>query len=184
MSEYQYYEFRAVDRPLDQEAKDALRKLSSRAEITSHGMVNTYNHGDFRGRPEELMDRYFDAFLYVANWGMRRLAFRLPKGTIDVDEVRKYCDQADECLSVREAKEHVVVEFQSDLEGETAGPTARPGCPSCCRSAISCSTATFGPSTSAGSRRSGLTAATSPRRVRAKTSNATFAVASPPCRPA
>ena len=117
MSEYQYYEFRAIDRPLDQEAQDALRKLSSRAEITAHGMVNTYNYGDFRGRPEELMDRYFDAFLYVANWGTRRLALRLPKGTIDVHDAQKYCDDHGEYLTVREGKEHIVVEFESIEEG-------------------------------------------------------------------
>ena len=35
MSEYQYYEFRAIDRPLDEDERDELRALSTRAEITS-----------------------------------------------------------------------------------------------------------------------------------------------------
>ena len=34
MSEYQYYEFRAVDRPLTKQEMGALRAISSRAEIT------------------------------------------------------------------------------------------------------------------------------------------------------
>lgn len=34
MSEYQYYDFRAIDRPLDAEALKALRALSTRARIT------------------------------------------------------------------------------------------------------------------------------------------------------
>jgi len=34
MSEYQYYEFQAIDRPLDQAAQQALRAISSRAPTT------------------------------------------------------------------------------------------------------------------------------------------------------
>ncbi|GAC1359968.1 MAG: hypothetical protein NVSMB3_07760 [Acidobacteriaceae bacterium] len=84
MSEYQYYEFRAIDRPLDQAARGALRAISTRAEITSTSFTNTYNYGDFRGDPAKLMDRYFDAFVYVANWGTHRLMFRIPRRLIDV----------------------------------------------------------------------------------------------------
>ena len=35
MSEYQYYEFLALDRPLEQSEMAALRALSTRADITS-----------------------------------------------------------------------------------------------------------------------------------------------------
>jgi hypothetical protein len=35
MSEYQYYEFLALDRPLTEEQLTELRSLSSRAEITA-----------------------------------------------------------------------------------------------------------------------------------------------------
>jgi hypothetical protein len=34
MSEYQYYEFTAVDKPLNEKDMQALRNLSSRAQIT------------------------------------------------------------------------------------------------------------------------------------------------------
>ena len=34
MSEYQYYEFRAIDRPLSERELTELRALSSRAQIT------------------------------------------------------------------------------------------------------------------------------------------------------
>ena len=77
MSEYQYYEFLAIDKPLTDAQRAELRKLSSRAEITSTRFTNEYSFGDFQGQPEKLMERYFDAFLYVANWGTRRLMFRL-----------------------------------------------------------------------------------------------------------
>ncbi len=74
MSEYQYYEFQAVDRPRDAAAQTELRAPSSRAHITATGFVNTYEWGDFKGDPRRLMERHFDLFLYLANWA--RGAFR------------------------------------------------------------------------------------------------------------
>ncbi len=56
-----------LDKPLTDEQRAELRKLSSRAEITATRFVNQYNYGDFRGNPEKLMERYFDAFCYLAN---------------------------------------------------------------------------------------------------------------------
>ena len=91
MSEYQYYEFLALDKPLTDEQRAELRKLSSRAEITATRFVNEYSYGDFRGSPEKLMERYFDAFLYLANWGTRRLMFRLPRALLDAEVARRYC---------------------------------------------------------------------------------------------
>src|SRR5207248_4201379 len=82
MSEYQYYEFRAVDRPLSPKAVQELRDLSSRAEITSRRFVNVYNYGDFRGHPEEVLARYFEAFLSLARWGTSRPGLPLPKGLV------------------------------------------------------------------------------------------------------
>jgi len=78
MSEYQYYEFQAVDRPLSDVDQSALRKLSTRARITARSFTNSYDWGDFRGDPMELMRRWFDLHLYLANWGTRRLMMRLP----------------------------------------------------------------------------------------------------------
>jgi len=88
VSEYQYYEFLALDKPLTDEQRAELRKLSSRAEITATRFVNEYNYGDFRGNPEKLMERYFDAFCYLANWGTRRLMFasRAPFSTLRLPE--------------------------------------------------------------------------------------------------
>lgn len=36
MSEYQYYEFLAIDRPLDDTQQAQVRSLSTRARITGH----------------------------------------------------------------------------------------------------------------------------------------------------
>jgi hypothetical protein len=78
VSEYQYYEFRALDRRLTSEQQKRLRSLSSRAEISATRFTNEYSYGDFRGDPGRLLEQYFDAYLYAANWGARELAFRLP----------------------------------------------------------------------------------------------------------
>ena len=73
MSEYQYYEFSAVDRPLSPREQTELRRYSSRARITPGGFVNEYHWGDLKADPLALMQHYFDAHVYSANWGTCRL---------------------------------------------------------------------------------------------------------------
>ena len=46
MSEYQYYEFLAIDRPLTDTEMGELRSISSRGEITPTSFSNEYNWGD------------------------------------------------------------------------------------------------------------------------------------------
>lgn len=91
MSEYQYYEFVAVDRPLDARQQDEVRSLSTRARITATSFVDEYHWGDFRGDPGELMERYYDAHLYLANWGTRRIMLRLPHKLLEPDVAEDYC---------------------------------------------------------------------------------------------
>ena len=68
VSEYQYDEFAAIDRPLTSEQMSRLRALSTRATITPTRFCNFYTWGDFKGDPLALMEEYFDAFVYVTNW--------------------------------------------------------------------------------------------------------------------
>jgi hypothetical protein len=91
VSEYQYYEFLAIDRPLDDGEQAAVRSLSTRARISSTSFVNEYHWGNFKGDPRRLMERYYDAHLYVANWGTRRVMLRLPCDLLDPDVVEDYC---------------------------------------------------------------------------------------------
>ena len=42
MSEYQYYEFQAIDRPLAEADVQVLRALSTRARITATSFINSY----------------------------------------------------------------------------------------------------------------------------------------------
>jgi hypothetical protein len=116
MSEYQYYEFRAIDRPLSKHELRELGALSSRAEITPVSFVNTYNWGNFKGDPLELMERYFDAFVYVANWGTRQLMLRLPSCLCDLKAIGPYlCGDA---VTVAQKDQNIIVQFLSADEPE------------------------------------------------------------------
>jgi hypothetical protein len=81
MSEYQYYEFAALDRPLTRAEMDELRAISTRAAVSPTRFVNHYEWGDLRADPADWMRRYFDAFVYTANWCSCRFALRLPLAT-------------------------------------------------------------------------------------------------------
>ncbi|TLD41015.1 MAG: hypothetical protein JETT_2703 [Candidatus Jettenia ecosi] len=109
MSEYQYYEFRTIDRPLTEIQKSKISSLSSRARVTSHSASFVYNYGDFRGNPEQLMRDYFDVMLYMANWGSSRLMFRIPQSLIDVKKAGRYC--ISEEISKITTKEHVIFDL-------------------------------------------------------------------------
>jgi hypothetical protein len=65
MSEYQYYEFLALDRPLTAEEIAALRALSTRAHITPVSFTNEYQWGNFKGNPDDLMRQFFDYTLPI-----------------------------------------------------------------------------------------------------------------------
>ena len=114
MSEYQYYEFRAIDRRLSGADIKRLRDLSTRAEITPVSFTNHYEWGDFKGDPRKVMWQYFDAFLYLANWGTRRLMLRLPADLIDADAAEPYC--VDDSLSLEVKGDHALLEFHSEDE--------------------------------------------------------------------
>jgi hypothetical protein len=119
MSEYQYYEFTAIDRPLTTREQGELRALSTRADITATSFVNTYQWGDFKGDPRQLMERYFDAHLYLANWGTRQLMLRLPKRVLDPAAVADYC--VGDGASAWTASSHVVVHLHREDEDGTDG---------------------------------------------------------------
>ena len=114
MSEYQYYEFLALDRPLTDKQRAELRSLSTRAEITATRFVNEYHWGDLKGDPQKMMERYFDAFLYLANWGTRRLMFRLPRGVLDEETAGRYCYT--DAASVIETGDHLIVSLYADRD--------------------------------------------------------------------
>jgi hypothetical protein len=120
VSEYQYYEFQAIDRPLSEEDMRWLRRLSTRAQITTTSFNNVYHWGNFRGNPVELMERCFDAFVYVTNWGYRRFMVRLPRGSFDATYAKQYCNRYG--VSLLKKKDSVLLDFNCDEEpGEWEG---------------------------------------------------------------
>ncbi len=85
MSEYQYYEFITIDRPLTSAEMAELRTRSTRASITPTSFINEYHWGDLKGDPKEWMKRYFDAHVYVANWCQCVLYLRVPLDTFTAE---------------------------------------------------------------------------------------------------
>ncbi len=116
MSELQYYEFRAIDRSLTQKEMRELRAISTRAEITQTSFVNTYEWGDLKGDPNRFMEKYFDAFVYVANWGTRDFMLRLPEKALDRRTIAAYC-QGDN-LDARWVNNFLILRFFCEGENE------------------------------------------------------------------
>ncbi|MFH2046533.1 MAG: hypothetical protein ABIK92_15455 [Pseudomonadota bacterium] len=92
MSEYQYYEFLAIDRPLTSEEISELRALSTRAHITPVSFTNEYNWGSFSGDPDKLMQLYFDAHVYVANWMSAIFKVRVPIEALSETTIKAMSD--------------------------------------------------------------------------------------------
>ncbi|PZH16355.1 hypothetical protein C1I97_06790 [Streptomyces sp. NTH33] len=115
MSEYQYYEFQALDRPLSREEQEQLRAISTRARITATSFTNTYNWGDLSGNPRRMVERCFDAHLYVTNWGTHRLMLRLPRQTLALPTVKPYC--LDHHVDAWTTRTHLLLDLTSDDEG-------------------------------------------------------------------
>jgi hypothetical protein len=114
MSEYQYYEFQAIDRPLTDREMQKLRSYSTRATITRTSFVNDYSWGAFKGDEDAWMERYFDAFLYLANWGTHVLKLRLPVRLLDLKTAQEYC--VGDSASAWEAEGKVILSFVSEDE--------------------------------------------------------------------
>jgi hypothetical protein len=114
MSEYQYYEFQAIDRPLTDKEMLELRSCSSRARITATSFVVDYSYGSFKGDEDGWMEKYFAAFLYLANWGTHVLKLRLPFRLLNPSAAREYCGC--ESAFVREKDGKLILSFISDDE--------------------------------------------------------------------
>lgn len=114
MSEYQYYEFQAIDRPLTREEMAELRRYSSRARITSTRFAVVYHFGDFKGDRGDWMKRYFDAHLYTSNFGSRVFCLRFPVGWIDPETFAPY--QVEGALEISKTRTHLIVSFLLDSD--------------------------------------------------------------------
>src|SRR5262245_2016895 len=108
MSEYQYYEFLAIDRPLSAEDIAYVRTLSSRVQPTPTHAVFTYSFGDFRGDPLALLAKHCAVMLYLANWGSKQLALRFPKTAIETQALQPYYYGVEE-IELTTVGQHVIL---------------------------------------------------------------------------
>lgn len=115
MSTYESYEFQALDRPLTKQEQEELRALSSRATITPYRFSNFYTFGSFKGDPERLMERYFDAHVYTANWGDHLFMLRLPRRLFNPQRAAPYLmakKQWGSGVSLRTVKDDVLLSLR------------------------------------------------------------------------
>src|SRR5436305_13455961 len=80
MSEFQFIDFVAVDRPVSPENLAFMRKQSTRADISAWRFRNEYSFGDFHGDAAAMLRRGYDMHLHYANFGTRKIMIRLPDG--------------------------------------------------------------------------------------------------------
>ena len=116
MSEYQYYEFLAIDRPLSAKEIAYVRTLSRRVEPTPTHATFTYSYGDFPGDPLALLAKHYDALFYLANWGSKQLAFRFPRAAVDQDALKPYYYGVEE-IELTTTGEHVILNIAFQEEG-------------------------------------------------------------------
>ena len=109
MSEYQYYEFQAIDKPLTSTQMAELRALSTHATITPTRFQNVYHYGDYKGDPLAVVERYFDAHICVANWGTHLFMVRLPARLLDVQTAQSYI--IDGSMDIHRRGDYLVLEF-------------------------------------------------------------------------
>jgi len=119
VSEYQYYEFAAIDGPICDEGLRYARGCSSRANVSRVRWQNTYTFGDFHGSVDTLL-RYYDAHFYIANWGTVRLGLALPKGSITSEAIQSYLrggERDEHTLTVKEIGNRCIVWWERNEEG-------------------------------------------------------------------
>lgn len=114
MSEFQYFQFKAIERALTKEEQATLRSFSTRAAIGSRSFSNEYHWGDFKGDTLDWMKKYFDAHVYLSNFGSRALHLRIPVDLLDREDAGRY--EEDGVLVVRETADHLVLSIYSDEE--------------------------------------------------------------------
>jgi hypothetical protein len=115
MSEYQFYEFRAIDKPLSRKDKVEIGSWSSRSDPSNTGATFIYSYGNFPKDEMTVVEQYFDAMFYISNWGSKRLIFKLPNSHVDVKHLKQYCTDG---LSITSKPEFTLIDIDiSEEEG-------------------------------------------------------------------
>jgi hypothetical protein len=119
MSEYQYYEFVAVDGPISDDGLRYARGCSSRAQVSRVRWQNVYHFGSFHGSEETLL-RHYDAHFYIANWGTVRLGLALPAASLPREAVEPYLrggERYEDTLTFKGVGGQCIVWWERNEEG-------------------------------------------------------------------
>jgi hypothetical protein len=117
MSEYQYYEFLALDKPLTPNQIEKVRRFSTRAEISATRFCNVYDWGAFKGDVDDFLAKYFDVHVYLANWGTRVFALSLPASLLDFSLAKQYATDGS-CELTRKGDRVILTLTSQDEEGD------------------------------------------------------------------
>jgi len=109
MSEYQYYEFAAIERPLTKAEMAKLRAVSTRGIITEASFSNHYDWGGLKANPLDWMRQYFDAFVYWADWCSCQLLLRFPKSTFTKAQLQPFTNQS--AFSITSTRTHWILDW-------------------------------------------------------------------------
>jgi hypothetical protein len=117
MSEYQFYQFKTVNRSLSKTAQADVDTWSSRGDVSSTTATFTYSYSSFRQNPEKCLLQYFDMYLYFASYGTRQIMFKFPKKILDLNILKQYEYADDERhLLVRVVGDDVLIDMEENLQ--------------------------------------------------------------------
>ena len=116
MSEYQMYDFVRLEGTLTSKQREALRRISTRAQITNTRFRNEYQWGDLKADPRHMLAAYFDAFLYLAGWGTRWVMLKFPATVVPLDALKPYLNN--EWAEAWEVEGHTILSVRSREDEE------------------------------------------------------------------
>ncbi len=120
MGGFEAYKFRTVDRPLRNDERKEISSWSSRSSVSSTSATFTYSYGSFPKDPQNVLESYFDAFMYFSGYGERRVIFKIPIHLVDVKALMSYqIDASDEYethLRVIRRQSVLLIDFTIGLE--------------------------------------------------------------------
>ena len=114
MSEYQYYEFQAIDKPFTDAEMKVINTWSSRANVSRRRASFEYSYADFPQSIEKVTAQYFDVAYYIANWGTKHLLFRFPIDLVDFDELKAFSynsEHQDQYIKVDKQEKYIVLDI-------------------------------------------------------------------------
>lgn len=121
MSEYQYYDFYAIDKALSPAQRKKIETYSSRSSPSARRATFVYNYSNFRYEPAAVLYDFFDIAIYVANWGSRRLLMKFPANRVDFKLLQAYNyaydgGGYDEYVKIYKKGKFVMIDLYANIE--------------------------------------------------------------------